>query len=325
MTPTRRRLLQLSGALVAMPSISTGALALDYPTRPVKIVVPVPPGGALDLVARLIGQKISESLGQPFVIENRPGAATNIGVDAVVRSPPDGYTLLLVPGSVAVNATLYTNLQFDFQRDIAPVAMLSGLPLVMEVNLAVPARTVPEFIAYAKANAGKVSMATSGVGTPQHIAGEMFKQMTGIEMTPVPFGGGGPALVSLMGEQVQVMFSPLPESIGTIKDGKLRALAVTTAKRLDALPNVPTVAESVPGFEATSWQGLGAPKGTPPEIIDKLNKAVNAALADPATKSRLLELGGLPDPMSPKEFEAHIAMETEKWGKVVRAANLKAE
>ena len=242
-----------------------------------------------------------------------------------MRAPADGYTLLLVPGSVSVNATLNTKLPFKFISDIVPIAMISELPLVMEVNLDVPAKTVPEFIAYAKANPGKISMASSGVGTPQHITGELFKLMTGIEMLHVPYRGGAPALTDLLGGQVQVMFSPLPESISTIKAGKLRALAVTTKARVAALPDVPTVAESVPGFESVTWQGIGAPEKTPPEIVATLNKEINAALADPKIKARLQDLGSEPLPMSPAEFKAFIVAETDKWAKVIREANIKSE
>ena len=263
--------------------------------------------------------------GQPFVVENRPGAGTNIGIEAAVRAPADGYTLLLVPGSVSVNATLNTKLPFKFISDIVPIAMISELPLVMEVNLEVPAKTVPEFIAYAKANPGKISMASSGVGTPQHITGELFKLMTGIEMLHVPYRGGAPALTDLLGGQVQVMFSPLPESIATIKAGKVRALAVTTKARVAALQDVPTVAESVPGFESVTWQGIGAPEKTPPEIVATLNTQINAALADPKIKARLQDLGSEPLPMSPTDFKAFIVAETEKWAKVIREANIKSE
>ena len=323
MKPARRRFLHLAAGAVALPALSRVARAETYPARPVTLIVPVAPGGALDILARMMGQWLSEHLGQPFVIENRPGAGTNIGIEAVVRAPADGYTLLLIPGSVAVNATLYEKLNFNFIRDIAPIAMLSSLPLVMEVNLSVPAKTVPEFIAYAKANPGKISMASGGTGSPHHIVGELFKLMAGVDMVHVPYHGGAPALTDLLGGHVQVMFSPLPESIATIKAGKVRALAVTTAKRIEALPDVPTVGEFVPGFEGTTWQGIGAPKKTPPEIIARLNKEINAALADPAIKAKLASLGSVPTPMSPDAFERFIVAETEKWGKVVRAAKIK--
>jgi tripartite-type tricarboxylate transporter receptor subunit TctC len=318
----RRTFLHLALAAASLPVASRIAGAQAYPSQPVRIVVPVAPGGALDIIARLIGQFLSDRLGQPFVIENRPGAGTNIGIDAVVRAPADGYTLLLIPQSVTTNATLYEKLTFNFIRDIAPIAMISSLPLVMEVNLSVPAKTVPEFIAYAKANPGKVTMASGGSGSASHVGGELFKMMTGIDMLHVPYRGGAPALTDLMGGQVQVMFSPLPESIATIKAGKVRALAVTTATRSQALPEVPTVAESVPGFEAGTWQGIGAPKDTPAEIVARLNKEINAAVADPKIKARLAELGSVPNPMSPAEFEKLIVAETEKWGKVIRDAHI---
>ncbi len=321
----RRRFLKLANAACLATLVPGRSMALDYPTRPVRIIVPVAPGGALDINARIIGQWLSERLGQQFIIDNRPGAGTNIAIDAVVRAPPDGYTLLLIPGSVTVNATLLPKLSFNFIRDIVPIAMISKLPLVMEVNLAVPAKTVDEFIAYAKANAGKVSMATSGIGTPHHMAGELFNSMTGTDMVPVPYPGGGPALVSLMGEQVQAMFSPLPESIATIKAGKVRALAVTTATRLEALPTVPTVGESVPGYEATSWQGIGAPAGTPSQIVEMLNKEINAALADPKTRKTLADLGSIPTAMSPAEFKEMIVAETGKWKTLIEATHMKAE
>src|SRR5262245_5448313 len=291
MQPTRRATLCLATAAVALPALLRLASAQAYPSRPVRIIVPVPPGGALDILARLMGQWLSDHLGQAFVIENRPGGGTNIGVEAVVRAPADGYTLLLVPGSVTANATLYQHLSFDFIRDIAPVAKISSLPLVMVVSAAHPAKTVPEFITWAKANPGKVSMASGGTGSTSHIAGELLKLMTGIDMLHVPYRGGAPAITDLMGGTVQVYFSPLPESIATIKGGQLRALAVTTAKRSDALPGVPTIAESVPGFEASTWQGIGAPKSTPAEITATLNREINAALADATIKARLADLG----------------------------------
>jgi len=318
----RRNFLHLAAGAAALPAVSHVAWAQAYPTRPVRIVVPVPPGGALDILARLIGQWLSDRLGQTFVIENRPGGGTNIGVEAVVRAPADGHTLLLIPGSVTVNATLYQHLNFNFIRDIVPIAMISSLPLVMEVNLSIPAKTVPEFIAWAKAHPGKVSMASGGTGTPSHIGGELFKMMTGIDMLHVPYRGGAPALTDLMGGQVQVYFSPLPESISTIKGGKVRALAVTTAGRSEALPDVPTISESVPGFEANTWQGIGAPKNTPAEVVATLNKEINGALADGKIKARLAELGSVTTPMSPAKFEEFIVDETAKWGKVIREAKI---
>ena len=321
----RRRFLQLAAGAAVLPILPRIAMAQAYPARAVRIIVPVAPGGALDILARVMAQWLSERLGQSFIIENRPGAGTNIGIEAVVRAAPDGYTLLLIPSSVTTNATLYANLNFNFIRDIAPVAMISTLPLVMEVNLSVPARTVPEFIAYTKANPGKVTMASGGTGSTSHVGGELFKMMTGADMLHVPYRGGAPALTDLLGGQVQVMFSPLPELIATIKAGKVRALAVTTATRSEALPDVPPVADFVKGFEASTWQGIGAPTGTPAEIIDNLNKEINAALADPKIKSRLADLGSIPTPMSPADFEKLIVAETEKWAKVIRAANIKPE
>jgi tripartite-type tricarboxylate transporter receptor subunit TctC len=321
----RRQFLQLAAGAAAVPVTSRFAWAQTYPVRPVHIIVPVPPGGALDIIARLIGQRLSERLGQTFVIENRPGAGTNIGIEAVAHAKPDGYTLLLIPPSVTVNATLYRKLNFNFIRDFVPIAMISQLPLVMEVSPSVPAKSVPEFIAYAKSNPGKVNMASGGNGSPAHIAGELFKMMTGVNMLHVPYHGGAPALADLMGGQVQVMFSPLPESIGAIKAGKVRALAVTSAKRSGALPDVPTVGESVPGFEATTWQGIGAPKNTPADIVGKLNQEINAALAEPVIKTRLATLGSVPAPMSPANFENLIVAETKKWAKVIREANIKLQ
>jgi tripartite-type tricarboxylate transporter receptor subunit TctC len=321
----RRQFLHLAAGAAALPALSRFAHAQTYPARPVRIIVPVAPGGALDIIARLMGQWLSERLGQTFVIENRPGGGTNIGVEAVVHAPADGYTLLLVPGSVTANATMFPKLNFNYMRDIVSIAMISQLPLVMEVNLSVPAKTVPEFIAWAKANPGKVSMASGGTGSTSHIAGELLKLRTGIEMVHVPYRGGAPALTDVLGGQVQVYFSPLPESIETIRAGKVRALAVTTAKRSDALPDVPTVGESLPGFEASTWQGIGAPRNTPAEIVDRLNKEINAALADPSIKARLADLGSMPTPMSSAAFEQYIADETEKWAKVIREANIPLE
>jgi tripartite-type tricarboxylate transporter receptor subunit TctC len=318
----RREFLRLAVGAAALPVVGRIAWAQAYPTRPVRIIVPVAPGGALDIIARIIGQQLSGRLGQPFVIENRPGAGTNIGIEAAVRASADGYTLLLIPQSVTTNATLYENLSFNFIRDIVPVAMLSSLPLVMEVSPEVPAKTVAEFIAYAKSNPGKVTMASGGTGSASHVGGELFKLMTGIDMLHVPYRGGSPALTDLIGGQVQVMFSPLPESIGAIKAGNVRALAVATAARSEALPEVPTVADSVPGFEASTWQGIGAPRNTPDEIVERLNKEINAVLADPKIRERLAELGSVPTPMSPADFRNLIAAETAKWGKVIRAANI---
>jgi tripartite-type tricarboxylate transporter receptor subunit TctC len=318
----RRRFLSLAAGATALAAGSRRAVAQSYPSRPVRIVVPVPPGGALDILARIIGQWLSERLGQPFVIENRAGGGTNIGIEAVVRAPADGYTLLLIPGSVPVNTTLQPKLSFNFIRDIIPIAMISSIPLVMEVSLSVPAKTVPEFIAYAKANPGKINMASGGIGSTSHVGGELFKLSTGTDMLIVPYRGGAPALTDLIGGQVQVYFSYLPESIESVRTGKVRALAVTTTTRSPALPDLPTVGDFVPGFEASSWQGIGAPRNTPAEIVAMLNREVNAALADPTIKARLAELGSTPAPMSPGDFEQFIVAETEKWAKVIRAAKI---
>jgi tripartite-type tricarboxylate transporter receptor subunit TctC len=321
----RRQFLHLAAGAAALPYLSRIAQAQAYPARPVRIVVPVAPGGALDILARLIGQWLTEKMGQSFIIDNRPGAGTNIGIDVVAHATADGYTLLLIPQSVTTNATLYENLNFNFLRDIVPIAMISRLPLVMEITPSIPAKTVPEFIAWAKANPGKVSMASGGSGSASHIGGEFFKMKTGVEMVHVPYRGGAPALADLIGGQVQVMFSPLPESLGAIKGDKVRALAVTTAERSQALPDVPTVAESVPGFEASTWQGIGAPKGTPADIVASLNKQINAALADPAITARLADLGSIPTPLSPADYATLIVEETDKWEKVIRAANIKLQ
>ena len=314
----RRRQFLLLAAGAAAGSITSRAWAQSYPARAVRIVVPVPPGGALDITARLIGQWLSEHLGQSFIIENKPGAGTNIGVETVVRAPADGYTLLLIPASSTVNASLYKHLAFNFVQDIAPVAMISQVPLIMEVPLNFPAKTVPEFIAYAKAHPGKINVASGGIGSPAHMGGELFKSATGVQMVHVPYHGGAPALADMLREQVQVMFSPMPESIAAVKSGQVRAIAVTSAKRVGELPDVPTVAESVPGFEATTWQGIGAPKKTPAEIVARLNKEINAALADSEIKTRLAKLGGTPMPMSPTECERFVVAQTEKWAKVIR-------
>jgi tripartite-type tricarboxylate transporter receptor subunit TctC len=321
----RRRFLHLAAGAAALPAVSPMALAQSYPTRPVRWIVGAPPGGGTDITARLMGQALSGRLGQSFVIENRPGAGTNVGTEAVVRAAPDGYTLLLVNVSAAINATLYENLNFNFIRDIAPVAGIIRSPLVMEVNPSVPVKTVPEFIAYARANPGKINMASAGNGTTGHLGGEMFKMMTGVKLVHVPYRGGAPALADLLGGQVQVIFSAVPESIEFIRTGKLRPLALTSAMRLESLPDIPTVGEFVPGYEASSWNGVGTPKGTSSEIINRLNVEINAALADPKMKARIADLGGSVLPGSPADFGKLIADETEKWGKVVRAANIKAE
>ncbi len=321
----RREFLRLSATAIALPAAARLARADTYPVRPVHVIVGFAAGGPNDISARLTAQWLSERLGQQFIVENRPGAGGNVATELVVRAPADGYTLLLVPAPAAINATLYDNLNFNFIRDIAPVAGILRVPEVMVVNPAVPANTVPEFIAYAKANPGKINMASAGNGTVPHVAGELFKFMTGVDLVRVGYRGGGPALVDLMGGQVQVMFEPTLSTIGYIRAGKLRALAVTSATRSAALLDVPTVGEFVPGYEATAWFGIGAPRHTPSEIVDKLNGEINAGLVDPKIKERLADLGGEPMPMSPADFAKFIADETEKWGKVVRAAGIKAE
>ena len=321
----RRTFLHLAAGAAALPAMSRIARAQAYPSRPVRWILSAPPGGALDIVARLMGQWLSERLGQPFVIENRTGGGGNIATEAVVRAPPDGYTLLMVTMVHAVNATLYDRLNFNFIRDIAPVAPISREPNVMVVNPSVPTKTVSEFIAYAKANPGKINMASSGNGTSPHMGGELFKAMTGVDVVHVPYRGGAPALTDLIGGQVQVMFAFISSSIEYIRAGKLRALAVTTTTRSPALPDVPVVGDFVPGYEASSWIGLGVPKNTPTEIVDKLNREINAGIADPKIRARLADLGSTVFPGSPADFGKHIADETEKWGKVIRAANLKPD
>ena len=308
-----------------MPTVSRGARAQAYPTRSVRIVVGFAAGGGTDIVARLIGQWLSERLGQSFVIENRPGAGSNIATEAVVRAPADGYTLLFVTAANAINTTLYEKLNFNFLRDIAPIASIIRLPFVMVVNPAVPAKTVPEFIAYAKANPGKLTMASGGIGATTHLAGELFKVMTGVDMVHVPYRGLAASLTDLLGGQVQVTFASMASSIEYIRAGKLRALAVTTATRSEMLPDVPTVGQFVPGYEASTWSGVGAPKATPAEIVEKLNKEINAALADHKIKARLADLGSTPLVGSATDFGKLIADETEKWGNVIRALNIKAE
>jgi tripartite-type tricarboxylate transporter receptor subunit TctC len=301
------------------------ARAQAYPSRPVRLIVGFAPGGTTDITARLIGQWLSERLGQQFVVENRTGAATNIGTEAVVRAPADGYTLLLVTASNAINATLYDKLSFNFIRDIAPVAGIIRYPLVMQVNPSFPAKTVTEFISYVKSNPGKVSYGSGGNGTSIHVASELFKMMAGVDMIHVPYRGGAPAMTDLMGGQVQVVFNPVPESMEFIKAGKLRPLAVTTATRSEVLPDVPTVAETVPGYEASAVQGIGAPKKTPAEIVDRLNNEINAGLADPKLKARFTDLGAAVFSGSPSDCGKFIAEETEKWGNVVRFSGAKAE
>jgi tripartite-type tricarboxylate transporter receptor subunit TctC len=321
----RRQFLHLAAGAAALPAVSRIAWAEAYPTRPVRLIAPVAPAGASDITARLIGQWLSERLGQQFVIDNRPGGGNNIGTEAVVRAPADGYTLLMAATPNAVNATLYDKLSFNFLRDIAPVASIIRAPYVMAVNPTVAAKTIPEFIAYAKANPGKLSMGSTGTGSGAHMAGELFKMMAGVDMVHVPYRGGGAGLTDLLGGQVQVMFVSTVSSIEHIKTGRLRALAVTAAMRSDALPDIPTVAEFVPGYEASAWFGVGAPKATPAEVIGKLNKEINAALADPKMKARLADLGGTVLPGTPADFGKLIADETEKWGKVVKFANIKPE
>ena len=303
--------------------MSRMALAQAYPTRPVRLIVPLAAGGATDIVARLMGQWLSERLGQPFVIDNRPGAGSNIATEAVVRADPDGYTLLLVSPPNAINATLYDKLNYNFIRDIAPVAGIMRVPNVMEVNPSVPIRTVPEFIAYAKANPGKINYASGGNGTTAHVAGELFKMMVGVNMQHLPYRGVAPALSDLLAGQVQVMFDAMPGSIEHIRAGRLRALAVTTVTRSEVLPDVPTVGEFVPGYETTQWYGVGAPRNTSGEIIDKLNKEINAALADPKMNARFADLGGTVLPGLPADFGKLIAEETDKWAKVIKFAGIK--
>ena len=322
----RRQFLHLAAGAAALPAASRIAMAQAYPSRPVRLIVGFPAGGGADIVARLIGQWLSERLGQPFVIENRPGASSNIAAEAVVRSPPDGYTLLLVtmPAN-AINATLYDQLNFNFIRDIAPVAGLTRDPLVMLVNPSFPAKTVPEFLAYAKANPGKVNMASSGVGASQHVAGELFRVMTGVQMNHVPYRGATPALTDLISGQVQVFFDVTTSSIEHIKAGRLRALAITATTRSEALPDIPTIGEFVPGYEASNIRGVGAPKNTPVEIIDKLNKEINAALVDPKINTRLADLGATALASSSADFGKLIEDETEKWATVVKSAGIKLD
>jgi tripartite-type tricarboxylate transporter receptor subunit TctC len=314
----RRQLLHLAAGAAALPVVSRIARAQAYPTRPVRLIIGYPPGGASDITARLMGQWLSERLGQPFIIESRPGGGTNIATEAVVHAPPDGYTLLLVAPANAINATLYKKLNFNFIHDIAPVAGLIRFANVMQVNPSVPAKTVPEFIAYAKANPGKLNMASAGNGSTPHVSGELFKMMTGVNMVHVPYRGAALALTDLIGGQVQVMFENPLSSIEFIRTGKLRPLAVTTATRSEVLPDLPTVSDFVPGYEASGWFGVGVPKGTPDEIIDKLNKEINAILADPKAKARFANLGASLMPGSPADFGKFVADETDKWAKVVK-------
>jgi len=321
----RRTFLHLAAAAAALPTVSRVARAQAYPTRPVRWIVPYPPGGAADPIARLIGPFLSERLGKPVVIENKPGAGANIGTEFVVRSPPDGHTLLFITTANMINATFYRDLSFDFMRDITPVAGLVRLPLVLEVNPSVPVKTVAELIAYAKANPGKVNFASAGVGTSLHLAAELFNMMTGTKMIHVPYRGSAPALTDLLAGQVQVLFDNLFTSLEHIKAGKLRALGVATAARVQQLPDLPTVADAVPGYEASSVFGVGVPTGTPREITELLNRELDAALADPRIRRRLLELTAIPIPSLAAEFRAEMVATTEKWGRVIRVANIKAE
>jgi len=321
----RRKFLHLAAGAAVVPTLSRFAWAQAYPTRPVRIIVPLAPAGTVDIIARLMGHWLPERLGQQFVVENRPGAGTNLGTEAVVRALPDGYTLLMIDVSAAFNATLYEKLNFNFIRDTAPVATIARVPNVIVVHPSFPAKTVPEFIAHAKANPGKISMATAGNGSTSHVFGELFKMMAGVKLVAVPYRGGGPALIDMLSGQVDVIFVPTPASIEYVRAGRLRALGVTSTTRVEALPELPPVAESVPGYEASSWYGICAPSNTPAGIIDKLNREINAGLADPTIKARLADMAGTPLAGSPADFAKLIAEDTEKWGKVIRSANIKPE
>jgi tripartite-type tricarboxylate transporter receptor subunit TctC len=321
----RRQFLRLAAGTAALPALSRSAGAQTYPSRPVRWIVGFAPGGGNDLVARLLGQRLSERLGQAFVIENRPGAAGNLAADAVVHARPDGYTLLLVSSNNATNAAVFDNLGFDFVRDIAPVAGIGRTPLLMAVNPSVPAKTVPEFIAFAKSNPGKVNMGSAGTGGIGHLAGEEFKMMAGVDMTHVPYRGNGPALTGLLGGEVQVLFPSFASALEFVSTGKLNALGVAGAQRADKLPTLPTVAESVPGFEASTWYGVGAPRGTPAPIIDRIHAEIHAILAEPQLKARFAELGDVAVPMTPDAFGRYIADETDKWRKVAKFAGVKTE
>ena len=321
----RRRFLHLAGAAAGASVLPRVAHAIDYPTRPVRIIVAVAAGGGADIVARVIGQWLSERLGQQFIVENRPGGGTNIGTEMVARAPADGYTLLLVNLTHAINATLYEKLNYNFIRDIAPVAGIVGVSNVVEIHPSVPAKTIPEFIAYAKANPGKINMGSAGNGSSSHMAGELFKMMAGVNLVHVPYRGQGPAMTDLLGGQLQVIFATTPGTTEFVRIGKLHALAVTTATRAEALPEVPPLADFLPGYEASQWYGLGAPKNTPAEIVDRLNREVNAALVDPKMKARLAEFGGTVLPGSPADFGKLVAEETEKWAKVVKFSGARPE
>jgi tripartite-type tricarboxylate transporter receptor subunit TctC len=321
----RRQFLRLTAGCTALPTMFGLGWAQAYPTRPVRLIVPFTPAGGTDVMARLLSQPLSERFGQQFIVENRPGAGGNIGTEAVVRAPPDGYTLLMILTPNAVNATLFEKLNFNFIRDIAPVAGISREANVLVVHPSIPANTVDGFVAYVKANPGKVTMASSGNGTSPHIAGELFKMMVGVNMVHVPYRGAGPALTDLLGGQVQVMFPTMSSSLAYIKDGKLRPLALTTSTRSEVLPDVPTVGDSVPGYEASTWYGVGAPKNTPTEIIEKLNREINSILAAPQMKAQLATLGNSTLLLSPAQLGKLVADETEKWGKVIRAANIRPE
>ena len=323
MTFPRRHFLRLAGAAVALPAVSRIARAQAYPSRQIRLIIGYPPGGSADITARLMAQWLTDRLGQSVIVESRPGGGTNIATDAVINAPPDGYTLLLVAPANAINATLYEKLNHVFLRDIVPIAGLIRFPNVVVVNPSVPVKSIPELIEYAKANPGKLNMASSGNGSTIHMSGELFKMMTGVSMVHVPYRGGALALTDMIGGQVQVMFDNIPTAMEFVRSGKLRGLAVTGAARSETLPDLPTVADFLPGYEATSWYGLGAPKGTPPEIINKLNREVNASLADPKAKSRFGELGATLIPGSPAEFGKLLAEETEKWGKVVKFSGAK--
>jgi tripartite-type tricarboxylate transporter receptor subunit TctC len=321
----RRQFLQLAAGTAALPAVSRTASAQTYPARPVRVIVAVAAGGGADIVTRLMAQWLSEHLGQQFIVENRPGGGTNIGTEMVVHAPADGYTLLEVNLVHAINATLYEKLNYNFIRDIAPVAGIVSVSNVVEIHPSVPAKTLPEFIAYAKANPGKINMGSAGNGSSSHMAGELFKMLAGVNLVHVPYRGQGPAMTDLLGGQLQVIFATTPGTTEFVRTGKLNALAVTTATRADALPDVPPLADFVPGYESSQWYGLGAPKNTPAEIVDKLNREVNAALVDPKMKARLAEFGGTVMPGPPAEFGKFIAGETEKWGKVVKFAGIKAD